>query len=78
VVACGHCGHRHCGTGEDVLPHLLEVNDPLQSAGAVRGEDYDRGRFKLRQLCCAECGALVDVQVAMTGAPRPTLSIEFK
>ncbi|MEP7303687.1 MAG: hydantoinase B/oxoprolinase family protein, partial [Caldimonas sp.] len=78
VVACGHCGHRHCGTGEDVLPHLLEVTDPLQSAGAVRGEDYDRGRFKLRQLCCAECGSLVDVQVAMTGAPRPTLSIEFK
>jgi N-methylhydantoinase B len=78
VVACGHCGHRHCGTGEDVLPHLLEVSDPLQEAGAVRGEDYDRGRFRLRQLCCAECGALVDVQVAMTGAPRPTLSIEFK
>lgn len=78
VVACAHCGHRHCGTGEDVLPHLLEVNDPLQSAGAVRGEDYDRDRFKLRQLCCAECGGLVDVQVAMTGAPRPTLSIEFK
>jgi N-methylhydantoinase B len=78
VVACGHCGHRHCGTGEDVLPHLVEVNDALQHAGPVRGEDYDRGRFKLRQLCCAECGGLVDVQVAMTGAPRPTLSIEFK
>ena len=78
MVACGHCGHRHCGTGEDVLAHLVEVNDPLQSAGAVRGEDYDRGRFKLRQLCCASCGALVETQVALEGAVRPTMSVEFK
>jgi len=78
VVACGYCGHRHCGTGQDVLPHLVEVNDPLQSAGAVRGEDYDRGRFKLRLLCCAECGGLVDAQVALEGAVRPTMSVEFK
>jgi len=35
----------------------------------VRGEDYDRGRFRLRQLCCSACGGLVDVQVVLDGAP---------
>jgi N-methylhydantoinase B len=78
AVVCGYCGHRHCGAGDDVMPHLVEVNDPLQAAGPVRGEDYNTGRFKLRQLCCGECGGLVDVQVAMDGAPRSTMSVEFR
>jgi hypothetical protein len=42
----------------------------------VRGEEYARGRFQLRQLCCLQCGALVDVQVARTGALRPFFRIE--
>jgi hypothetical protein len=35
----------------------------------VRGEAYDRGRFKLRQLICRACGGLADVQVGLDGAP---------
>lgn len=77
TVRCAHCGHRHCGTGEDVCEHLVELNDPLSHAGAVRGEDYDRGRFKLRQLCCSHCGALVDTQVCLDGAVRPTMAVDF-
>ncbi len=77
IVACGYCGQRHCGADEDVLARLIEVNDPLCSAGPVRGEDYDRQRFKLRQLCCAHCGGLVDTQVALEGAVRPAMSVDF-
>ena len=75
AVACGHCGHRHCGTDDNLLDHLREVYTPLTTAGPVRGEDYDVGRFRLRQLCCATCGTLVDVQVALDGAPRPFMQI---
>lgn len=76
-VDCGHCGHRIGGAGEDLLPRLVEINDPLSAAGPVRGEDYDRQRFRLRQLCCPRCGGLLDTQVAMTDAPRPTASVQF-
>ena len=41
----------------------------LTQAGPVRGEAYDRGRFKLRQLICRTCGGLADVQVGLDGAP---------
>jgi len=74
-VACGHCGQRHCGTNDNLLDYLREVRAPLSAAGPVRGEDYDVGRFHLRQLCCANCGTLVDVQVALDGAPRPFMQI---
>ena len=74
-VACGHCGRRHCGANDNLLDYLREVRAPLSAAGPVRGEDYDVGRFHLRQLCCANCGALVDVQVALDGAPRPFMQI---
>ena len=69
-VLCHQCGHRHCGPGENLLEHLGEVLAPLTAAGPVRGEDYDRGRFHIRMLCCLACGVLVDVQVAKVGAPR--------
>ncbi len=75
AVSCPHCGHRHCGTRDNLLSHLREVLTPLSAAGPVRGEDYDTGRFHLRQLCCGNCGALVDVQVALDGAPRPFMQI---
>ncbi len=78
TIACGYCGHRYGAAGDDVLPQLAELTDPLSAAGPVRGEDYDRGRFRLRQLCCPGCGGLVDTQVAMDGAPRAAMSIEFK
>jgi N-methylhydantoinase B len=74
-VACGQCGQRHCGASDNLLDHLREVCAPLSAAGPVRGEDYDVGRFHLRQLCCTNCGTLVDVQVALDGAPRPFMQI---
>jgi N-methylhydantoinase B len=69
-VLCYHCGHRHCDPSENLLEHLGEVLSPLAAAGPVRGEDYDRGRFQIRMLCCLGCGVLVDVQVAKLKAPR--------
>ncbi len=72
-VRCGHCGHVHGKPGENLLPRLKEFDTPLAAAGAVRGEDYDAGRFRLRHLCCSRCGALVDVQVALEGAPRSAM-----
>ena len=77
AVLCGHCGHRHCGANDDLAHHLREYELPLDSAGPVRGEDYDRGRFRLRHLCCGHCGGLVDVQVALQGAPRPSIQMTF-
>ena len=75
-VLCGHCGHRHCAPTDNLLTHLREVLEPLTAAGPVRGEAYDQGRFHLRQLCCGACGALVDAQVALDGAPWPFLRID--
>lgn len=76
TVTCGECGHIHCRPQDDLLPHLREVKAPLKTAGPVRGEDYDTGRFHLRQLCCSKCGGLVDVQVALNGAPHAHFRID--
>jgi len=72
-IRCASCGRAHGKPGENLLSRLKELNTPLRAAGAVRGEDYEERRFKLRQLCCAGCGTLVDVQVALDGAPRPRM-----
>lgn len=72
-IRCGRCGHVHGAPGENLFARLRELAAPLRAAGPVRGEDYDEGRFKLRQLCCSGCGALVDVQVALDGAARPRM-----
>ena len=74
-VRCGHCGHRHCGAGDNLLAHLRELAEPLWAAGPARGEDYDRGRFTLRQLICSACGTLVDSHVALAGAPLPFMQL---
>jgi N-methylhydantoinase B len=76
TVSCSDCGHVHCSPDQNLLAHLREVTSPLDAAGPVRGEDYDVGRFRLRQLCCGACGTLVDVQVALKGAPRPFFRID--
>ena len=68
-VSCGQCGHRHCAADENLLDHLQLVEAPLSAAGPVRGEVYDRGRFKLREFICSACGGLADVQVGLDGAP---------
>lgn len=77
-IRCGHCGHVHGKAGENLLPHLSEFITPLAGAGRVRGEDYDRGRFGLRHLCCSACGGLIDVQVALKGAPQPSLRLSYR
>jgi N-methylhydantoinase B len=77
-IRCGCCGDVHCRVDEDLLPALREVRAALVSAGPVRGQDYDSGRFTLRQLCCRHCGTLVDVQVALDGAPRPYCEVEWR
>lgn len=77
AIRCGHCDHVYGKPGEDLLPLLREFSSPLAAAGPVRGEDYDRGRFSLRHLCCGACGALVDVQVALEGALRPRMRLLF-
>lgn len=74
-IRCATCGHVHGKPGENLVPRLKELNAALRAAGAVRGEDYEQGRFKLRHLCCAGCGTLVDVQVALDGAPRPRMRV---
>ncbi|MSP96159.1 MAG: hydantoinase B/oxoprolinase family protein [Betaproteobacteria bacterium] len=76
-IQCAYCGHVHGPAGSDILPALREFHTPLNAAGPVRGEDYDRGRFRLRHLCCSACGGLVDVQVALDGAPRPSYRLKF-
>ena len=76
-VACGYCGHIHCRPGDNLLEHLSELETPLWAAGPVRGEDYDRGRFQLRHLCCTNCGGLVDVRVALEGTPPPVMRVEY-
>jgi len=77
-IACGHCGHTLGKGGEDLLPRMRELRVPLAAAGAVRGEDYDSGRFALRELCCGNCGGLIDVQVALDGVAHPGMRIDFK
>ncbi|MGB8040810.1 MAG: hydantoinase B/oxoprolinase family protein [Pseudolabrys sp.] len=68
-VSCGYCGHRHCSTDDNLLDHLGLLETKPSAAGPVRGEAYDRGRFKLRHLICRNCGGLADVQVGLDGAP---------
>jgi N-methylhydantoinase B len=77
TITCGQCGESLGVAGEDVLPALGTFEVPLSSAGAVRGEDYDAGRFALRHRGCPHCGALIDVQVALDGTPAPRLEFSF-
>ena len=74
---CGQCGGPIGAPGDDLMPGLRELVSPVTAAGPVRGEDYDEGRFALRQLCCPHCGALVDVQVAQDGVAPPRLAFTF-
>jgi N-methylhydantoinase B len=76
-ISCGHCGHVLGGGGQDLLPQMRERTVPLAAAGGVRGEDYDGKRFALRELCCGNCGSLIDVQVALDGVAHPGMRIDF-
>jgi N-methylhydantoinase B len=77
TITCGQCGGRLGVPGENVLPALGTFDAALSEAGAVRGEDYDEGRFALRHRGCPHCAALIDVQVALQGAPHPRLEFTF-
>lgn len=68
-VSCGQCGHRHCSSDDNLLDHLGLIEVHPSAAGPVRGEVYDRGRFKMRQFICTNCGGLADVQINLAGAP---------
>jgi N-methylhydantoinase B len=76
-VACGYCGTALGARGENLMPQLGAFTSPLEAAGPVRGEDYDAGRFALRHVCCPQCGGLVDVHVALDGAPRPHIELDY-
>jgi N-methylhydantoinase B len=78
AIDCARCGERLGAVGENLLPRLKEWIAPLTAAGAVRGEDYDRGRFGLRFLLCPRCGAAIDAHLAFSGAPRPSMRVEYR
>ena len=77
IVQCINCEEVIGKTGENLMPKLQEFTLALDSAGPVRGESYDLGRFKLRHLCCPHCAGLIDVQVALGESPRPHIELSF-
>ncbi|MBP1689945.1 MAG: hydantoin utilization protein, partial [Deltaproteobacteria bacterium] len=76
-ISCARCDEPLGAPEENLLLRLRELVLPVQSAGPVRGEDYDRGRFGLRLLLCPGCGAAVDAHLAFEGAPRPSMRVRY-
>ena len=76
-ISCARCDERLGAPGENLLARLRELVLPVQAAGPVRGEDYDRGRFGLRLLLCPGCGTAVDAHLAFEGAPRPSMRVRY-
>ena len=74
-VFCSNCQHELCSKEDNLLDYLVEIRSSLSAAGPVRGEDYDHGRFHLRQICCAKCATLIDVQVVLKNAPLPSMKV---
>jgi len=74
-IICLHCNDAIGKSGENLLVHLRQRLTPLSSAGPVRGQDYDHGRFKLRQLLCPSCGSAIETNLAFEGAPPPLLDL---
>ena len=74
-VYCSNCHHELCRKENNLLNCLVEIRSPLSAAGPVRGEDYDHGRFHLRQICCRECATLIDVQVVLKNAPLDSMKV---
>ena len=72
AIRCAHCHNTLGKPGDDLLLRLREWEAPLDAAGPVRGEDYDRGRFRLRHLLCPSCGGAIDVHLSFEGAPWPS------
>lgn len=77
AIRCVYCRGVLGRPGEDLLPALREWEAPLTAAGPVRGEDYDRGRFRLRHVLCPNCGSALDVHLAFDGAPWPSTDVSI-
>jgi N-methylhydantoinase B len=77
AIRCAYCSSALGKPGEDLLPGLREWEAPLTAAGPVRGEDYDRGRFRLRHVLCPNCGSALDVHLAFSGAPWPSTDVSI-
>lgn len=77
-IACARCDEPLGAPGENLLPKLRETVLPLAAAGAVRGQDYERGRFGLRLLLCPGCGGAIDAHLAFEGAPRPSMRLLYR
>jgi len=73
VIRCTQCKSPLGKPGDDLLLGLREWEAPLTAAGPVRGEDYDRGRFRLRHVLCPNCGSALDVHLSFDGAPWPSM-----
>jgi N-methylhydantoinase B len=77
AIRCAYCSSALGRPGDDLLPGLREWEAPLTAAGPVRGEDYDRGRFRLRHVLCPNCGSALDVHLAFDGAPWPSTDVSI-
>lgn len=67
---CLGCGEV-LGPARGDLRRLCLVDEaPVRLAGPGRGEDYDRGRIRLRLYYCPGCGRQLDAEVALTSGPR--------
>jgi N-methylhydantoinase B len=77
AIRCADCGCTLGKPDEDLLPALRVWEAPLTAAGPTRGEDYDRGRFRLRHVLCPGCGTALEVHLAFDGAPWPSMDVRI-
>jgi N-methylhydantoinase B len=68
-AACLSCGQVLGSARADFRRGCALLESPVTAAGPVRGEDYDRGRIRLRLYFCPGCGRQLDVEVALVGGP---------
>jgi N-methylhydantoinase B len=71
VMRCSRCGLTIGDVGDDLRRIARHVATPLATAGPIRGEGYDRGRFQLDTYCCPRCGLQFEVDVVMIDGIRP-------
>ena len=76
-ITCLQCLHVIGKSGENLLAKFKQRLTPLSDAGPVRGQDYEHGRFKLRQILCPSCGSAIDTNLAFDGAPPPLIDLIY-
>lgn len=67
---CLRCRHPLARARADFRRGCLVEVAPVAAAGPGRGEDYDRGRVRLRLFYCPGCGRQLEADVAVAGAPE--------